>query len=81
MDELIALLKNVPEVDLKILGLLRQSQPIPGQFLPRGFSRHTYAEAALEMLHYTRDCADLATRIGKLTPAQIATFPIAEYGL
>ncbi len=81
MDELVKILASVPESDLKVLGLLRQSQPTAGQFLPRGLPRKAYTEAALEMMAYTRACSELAQRVKNLTPAQAAAFSISEYGL
>lgn len=72
-DELIQALIRVPESTLKAVELLRSHAPAPGNLFPTGLTREAYSEATRELLSYSRTCAELAARAGKVSSIPLPT--------
>jgi len=73
-DELAAALLNVPAVELEAINLLREHPAQPGNLFPTGIAPEVYTNATIEMVKYSRACADLATRM-RLLPSQALAIP------
>lgn len=70
-NDLAKALEQVQPVELKGMELLRQHKPKPGNIFPTGLDRQAYIDATVEMINYTRVCAELAKRI-EAVPSQPA---------
>ena len=75
---LVDIIASTGPIELKGVTLLRQCAPDP--FTPQGIDADTMAEAAVEIIDYTRACDAARRRLHDLRPVPLAA-PVGEFCL
>lgn len=81
-ETLIAILKDLPEVDLLALRLMRNEayRTSPGLWFPTGVPMEMLVEATNEMMGYQQRCREMKIALAGLAAVEVG-LSIPEYGL
>ena len=79
VDRLLKCISTVQPVELKGVALLRRSHP--ALFLPAGIDPTELAEAAVELIDYTRACEAAQQRLTALRSIPLTTVDCGAFGL
>ena len=76
-------LESIPPLELEAVSLLQTLRPLTGEWFPTNLSDEAKSQvitATVEMVGYTKRCADMARRLAHLQPVPLST-SLAEFGL
>ena len=83
IDQLIHSLETIEPLELKAVILLQTLRPLTGEWFPTHLTPEAKTQviaATVELVSYTKRCADMARRLAHLQPVPLS-MPMAEFGL